>query len=235
VLFESLCIEFETAWDAMATTERELRASGGFLFARQAMLLVELASTVARTDDRTLQRFSKELYAREPVLFKLLPYKTKKGTRKYVPRLAPPGNPQSELIEVLFDLVRHGHAHVGHHVYAPLKDGGAFGVALHGVWTGRTIDKIRPPGGRHLDHLQFRKQSNGQLVVEVCAGTLFLDVRDASEAARVWDLDLDLSSFTAARRQDVSVDELVVALNDRTGPFVLVALPSAPDETESGA
>jgi hypothetical protein len=61
VLFENLCLEFETAWDAMATTHRELRTGGSFLFARQAMLLVELATTVARTDADTLQRFSEEL------------------------------------------------------------------------------------------------------------------------------------------------------------------------------
>jgi hypothetical protein len=235
VLFENLCLEFETAWDAMATTDRELRTGGSFLFARQAMLLVELATTVARTDADTLQRFSEELFAREPALFKLLPYTTRKGTRNRVPRLAPSGDPRSELIEVLFDLVRHGHAHVGHQVYAPLKDGGAFGVVLHGVWTGRTIENIRPPGGRHFDHLLFRRQSNGQLVVEVCAGTLYLDARDASEAARVWELELNLSSFTVARRQDVTIEDLVSALNDRTGPFVLVAHPSERDPAEEGS
>jgi hypothetical protein len=61
VLFENLCVEFEAAWDAMATTQLADRTSGSFLFARQAMLLVEVASTVAGQDAATFRRFSKEL------------------------------------------------------------------------------------------------------------------------------------------------------------------------------
>jgi hypothetical protein len=57
VLFENLCVDFEAAWNAMATTEFVERTSGSFLFARQAMLLVELASTVARQDAATFRRF----------------------------------------------------------------------------------------------------------------------------------------------------------------------------------
>jgi len=54
VPFENLCVEFEATWDAMAASECADRTSSSFLFARQARLLVELASTVARQDPMPL-------------------------------------------------------------------------------------------------------------------------------------------------------------------------------------
>jgi len=220
VLFENLCVEFEAAWDAMATTPSADRTNGSFLFARQAMLLVELASTVAHQDPATFQRFSNELQKREALLFKRIPYQPGPGTRQCVPRVAPDGDPTSELIAVLFDLVRNGHAHFGHQLYARLKDGNALGVALLGVEKGRTIDTVRPEGGRTMHHLSCTWQSDGNLVIRLCVGTLYLDVRDASEAAGVWQLDADASRYT--RPQDLTVKDLVAALEDDTGPFLAV-------------
>jgi hypothetical protein len=184
------------------------------------MLLVELASTVAGQDSATFERFSIELEKREPLLFKRLPYEPGPGTRRCVPRVAPYGDPTSELIEVLFDLVRNGQAHFGHQLYAPLKDGRAFGVVLIGVGPGRTVDKVRPSGGRIMDHLSCTKQSNGDLAIRLCTGTLYLDVRDASEAAGVWRLDADATRYTQTRMQDLSVEDLETALEDRTGPYM---------------
>ena len=203
MLFENLCVEFEAAWDAMATTPSADRTNSSFLFTRQAMLLVELASTVAHQDPATFQRFSNELQKREALLFKRIPYQPGPGTRQCVPRVAPDGDPTSELIAVLFDLVRNGHAHFGHQLYARLKDGNALGVALLGVEKGRTIDTVRPEGGRTMHHLSCTWQSDGNLVMRLCVGTLYLDVRDASEAAGVWQLDA-MRAGTHGRRTSPS-------------------------------
>jgi len=221
VLFENLCVDFEAAWDAMATTDLVERTDGAFLFARQAMLLVELASTVAGQDPATFRRFSVELQRREPLLFKRIPYRPGRATRGNVPRIASEGDPAAELITLIFDLVRHGHAHFGHQLYAPLKGGRGLGIVLIGVRKGRTVDRIRPSGGRILEHLSCTRQANGDLVLRLCPGTLFLDVRDASESADVWKLDADASHYTAARTQQITADELEAALADR-GPYMLV-------------
>lgn len=45
-------------------------------------------------------------------------------------------------------------------------------------------------------------------------------MRDASEAAGVWQLDADASGYL--RLQDLTVAELEAALDDRTGPFLLL-------------
>lgn len=227
VLFDNLCADFEAAWEAMATTELDQRTSGSFLFAGQAMLLVELASTIARQEPATFRRFSEELQKREGLLFKRIPYRPGSATRRCVPRIAPEGDPTSELIALLFDLVRNGHAHFGHQLYAPLKDGGGLGVVLLGVEKGRTIERIRPGGGRTFEHLCCHKQSNGQLAIRLCPGTLYLDVRDASDSAGVWDLDADASVYTALRHQDLTVEELEAALVDPAGPYMMMFRPSA--------
>jgi hypothetical protein len=58
--------------------------------------------------------------------------------------------------------------------------------------------------------------------MRLCAGTLYLDVRDASEAAGVWELDADASCYTRARLQDLTVEQLEAALLESTGPFMLM-------------
>ena len=145
VLFDNLCVDFEAAWNTIAATEFAERTSGSFLFARQAMLLVEMASTVARQDSATFRRFSLELQKREALLFKAVPYRLAPGTLARVPRIAPKNDPTSELIALLFALVRNGHTHFGHQLYAPLKGGRAFGLVLLGVWKGRTIPIVPVP------------------------------------------------------------------------------------------
>jgi hypothetical protein len=208
----------------MAASEIAPGVGGNFLFARQAMLLVELASRVSRRHPATFRRFSSELQTLEPLLFKRIPYLPGKGTKHCVPRIAPDSHRNSELIALLFDLVRNGHAHYGHQLILELNDGHHMGVSLLGVAHGRTLDKVRPNGGRVIDHLSCFKQRNGDLVITLCPGTLYLDVRDASTRARVWDLDVDLSAWT--RKAELSAADMERALTDPSGPHLLVWHPS---------
>ena len=228
MLFRNLCIEFEEAWDALASTAVSEQTRVSFLFARQAMLLVELASRVASQDPATSKRFAAELQAREPRLFKPIPaYKPGPQARRCVPRVAAEGDPRSDLITLLFDLMRNGLAHYGHQVYAPLADGRAVGVVLvDSMWRGRTLESVRD-GGKTIDHLSCTLQTDGNLVIRVCPAILYLDVRDASESAGVWDLEADASEFTVGRRrQKFGVDELVAALDDPADARLDVFRPS---------
>jgi hypothetical protein len=96
---------------------------------------------------------------------------------------------------LLFDLVRNGLAHVGVQIHAQLSDGRALGVSLTGASKMRTLDKLRPNGGRAIAHIAANQRSNGAIELWLCPGTLYLDVRDASERAGVWSLDFDLSGW----------------------------------------
>ncbi|HEY4280551.1 MAG TPA: hypothetical protein VGM91_20175 [Conexibacter sp.] len=227
MLFENLCIEFELTWDAMASTVFSEQTGASFLFARQAMLLVELASSVASQDHATFRRFAAELQAQDARLFKSIPaYKSGPQTRKCVPRIAPVGDARSDLITLLFDLMRNGLAHYGHQVYAPLADGRAVGVVLlDSMWRGRTLESVRD-GGKTIHHLSCTLQADGNLAIRLCPAILYLDVRDASESAGVWDLEVDATEFTVGKRvQKFGVADLVAALEDPTDAHMVVFKP----------
>lgn len=206
----------------MAASELEPEVGGNFLFARQTMLLVELASRVACKNRPTFARFACELQALDPVLFKRIPYEPK-GTRDKVPRIARPGDPSGELIALLFDLIRNGQAHYGAMLYARLTDNQHFGVGVTGVCQGRTLDTLRPDGGRPIGHMSVNQQSDGDLILWLCPGTLYLDVRDASERAGVWSLDFDLDDWI--RDWPLSTAELEAALLDESGAHVVIFRP----------
>jgi hypothetical protein len=211
----------------MAATPFSEQTSASFLFARQAMLLVELASRVASQDRATSRRFAAELQSREARLFKPIPaYKPGPQTRRCVPRIAAEGDAGSDLITLLFDLMRNGLAHYGQQVYAPLADGRAIGVVLvDSMWRGRTLESMRD-GGKTIDHLSCTLQTDGNLVIRLCPAILYLDVRDASESAGVWDLEADASEFTVGRRvQNFGVAELLAAFEDPADAHMVVFRP----------
>lgn len=221
-LFDFLCGDFEKAWDSMAASELDPDVGGNFLFARQTMLLLELASRVASKDAPTFGRFARELYALDPPLFKRIPFEPK-GTRGKVPRIAPPGDASGELIALLFDLIRNGQAHYGAMLYARLTDNQNFGVGVTGVREGCTLDTLRSSGERPVGHMAIKHQSDGDLILWLCPGTLYLDVRDASKRAGVWSLDADLNDWI--RKWPVSSARLEAALLDDAGPCVMVFQP----------
>ena len=161
VLFDFLRKDFARAWDAMAQTGFDRDVGGNFMFARQAMVLLELASRVGRADAR-LADFSAGIERVDPLYFWPLP-----GGKKWpsfgLPSSKVGGDRRSQLLPVLFDLVRHGQLHNGVQIPVRLGDGKIFGVALGGVEPGVTLDSLRREPSpmaqeRPPDHLAFCKR-----------------------------------------------------------------------------
>ena len=73
LLRDFLVADFEKAWNAMAVVDFAPDTGGNFTFARQAMLLLELASRAASTEPATFARFSDALAEIEPGYFTPLP------------------------------------------------------------------------------------------------------------------------------------------------------------------
>jgi hypothetical protein len=96
-----------SAWDAMAreAAERDLPGGGNFMFARQAVTLLELAVRVCRSDatGTMLRRLSEELARIEPRYFTELPADVPgpKGDEFNLSSIGP--NPRRELLRLLFD------------------------------------------------------------------------------------------------------------------------------------
>ena len=189
VLFDFLRKDFARAWDAMALTGFDRDVGGNFMFARQAMVLLELASRVGRADAR-LADFSAGIERVDPLYFWPLP-----GGKKWpsfgLPSSKVGGDRRSQLLPVLFDLVRHGQLHNGVQIPVRLGDGKIFGVALGGVEPGVTLDSLRREPSpmaqeRPPDHLAFCKRQGGHFELLISPGRLFVDLEGAAERAGVF-------------------------------------------------
>jgi len=199
-LFDFIIGDFEDTWDALAARPGNLHR-GNFLFARQAMTLLEVACRLCYSDGtgQTLKRFAAELARRDKRYFTILPSSC--WTPSSPPEFWLPSqssNPESELIAALFDLIRNGQAHQYQQIRVRLADGKDFQFALtgaeHGLFLAQTL-----AAGRPTDHLRAHKMTNGDLWVTVLTDVLFLDIREAVRSANLLNGSLTLSFLSRPR------------------------------------
>ena len=185
-LFGFLVRDFEVAWDLMCEDDRpDTREVGGnFMFARQAMTLLELTCRVARQGGG-LGGFSSRLHKIDRRYFTPLPAGRPQSEKEFeLPRIASQGPSHKQLIAVLFDLIRNGQAHQAQQIFATLSDGRTLGISLCGAEGGRTLAVLNSEQGRPATHLSFGiKPKTGNVWLNICPGTLFLDLHHAARAS----------------------------------------------------
>ena len=163
-VFQFIIGDLRAAWFALTTVSRRKnrdKSRGNFMFARQAMNLLEAAALLCSTDPGSravpcagpLKDFTDALHVIDPLYFTELP-----GTCADPKDLRLPfrgTNPRSQLIWCLYDLIRHGLAHQYQQTIVELKDNVSpkltFGIELTGAEPNLTLDKAagkRPP--KHL-------------------------------------------------------------------------------------
>lgn len=220
VLFDFLRKDFKRAWDAMALTDFDPDVGGNFMFARQAMVLLELASRVATADGR-LSAFSAEIERTDPLYFTCLSGRMNWPKGFDLPSSPTRGDRYSQLLPILFDLVRHGQLHYGEQLVVELAQGGRFGVSLGGVTPGRTLDRLRREPGpvieRPLEHLAFRKRETGHFELWVSPGRLFVDLEDAAGRAGVFTSETSFRGWT--RRWQSTAQEFEESIRS-SGAFI---------------
>lgn len=226
-LFDFLRKDFARAWDAMALAEFDPDVGGNFMFARQAMVLLELASRVASRDGR-LAAFATEIERVDPLYFWPLP-----GGKNWpgfdLPSSVRAADRRSQLLPVLFDLVRNGQLHYGGQISVRLSDGTLFGVTLSGVTPGRTLDSLRREPGpltrRSIDHLAFCKREAGHFELWISPGRLFVDLEEAADRAGVFASE---TSFTGWTREWDSTGEEFEASIRASGALIWEEQSTAP-------
>jgi hypothetical protein len=198
-IFEFICNDFETAWDAVASLpDASCVGRGNFMFALHAMILLEWACRVCAADqpvgstDTTpvaLAEFGKALYALRPDYF--LPVVAKptveesKWLHGYIERpgvrlpRAPGAMPidRCPLLWLLWDAIRNGQAHRYQQIVAKQSDA-KLCVALSGADYSQTIKATLVHRLAEANHLA-PKRSRGALGIQVYPQWLFLDLRDA--------------------------------------------------------
>lgn len=188
-IFQFIIGDFRAAWDALTKVSRKKikdRARGNFMFARQALNLLEAAVLLCSTDHGTrtvpctgaLKDLSDALYAIDPLYFTELPGPCADPTNFRLPFRG--RNPRSELIWALYDLIRNGLAHQYQQVIVELNGPGPpkvhFGIELTGAVPNLTLDKAeekRPP--KHLG----TKMEKDDLWMHVRTDRLFVDMEKA--------------------------------------------------------
>lgn len=182
-LFDFIVGDFEATWEALAATWQPGQSGGNFLFARQAMSLLELCCRVASADPtgNALAAYGAALEHIEPRYFTLLPGRVPAPRGFELPSRAGCTHPEQQLLWALFDLVRHGHAHLYQQTPVRLSDGTMFGVSLDGVERGSTLSTMTTEQ-RHPAHLALYPE-DGAIWLAVLPGALFLDLRDAARQA----------------------------------------------------
>jgi hypothetical protein len=190
--------DFEAAWNALVTV-REATWRGNFLFARQAMLLLEIACRLCHSDSSgdALQALSIELERRDSRYFVRLPGSCAADPRDF--RLPFRGSdPSHQFVSLLFDLIRNGQAHQYQQIPVLLADGQTFQLGLTGAESGRSLDTVLAKD-RPADHLELQILDSGGLWVRIRTDVLYLDIRDSIREARLLDRELSITYLQRPR------------------------------------
>jgi hypothetical protein len=128
-VFDALCVDFETAWNAVAAVPMAPnQGRGKFLFANQAMILFEWACQLCAGDSTgaALVALGRELHTLRPTYFTSLPITldvTAAGNIALPRESGVPDSHTRPLLWLLFDLIRNGLAHQYQQLVLRLDDG----------------------------------------------------------------------------------------------------------------
>lgn len=165
--------DFRACWDSLANNADPTINRGNFMFARQAMNLLEFACRLYEGDPTGQARidFSNELDSIESSYFTILPAPTTSTKGFILPNM---GNTNGDLLLwSLFDLIRHGLAHQYQQIIVDLNDGHHYFVQLTGASSGRVLNNVGAL--RPHDHLGYFSDNDGDIWLKVYPEILFLD------------------------------------------------------------
>jgi hypothetical protein len=161
--------DFEAAWDAMATCSRDKEVGGNFMFARQAFAYLELAArTASNGGSGYLDAFAGYLADCDPRYFTLLPGRvpspSQRDFRLPAVRVRPANH---QLLAALFDMSRHGLAHLYQQTPVDLPDGNQWMTAFTGAEPGCLMSAVDHPArrARHLGYLMTPSESRVYIVI----------------------------------------------------------------------
>ena len=199
--------DFEDAWDAVAGTPPKRQpdgsmglARGNFMFARQAMTLLEVACRLCFADPSgaAMKDFTDQIERRDRRYFTTLPgtcWSTQGPVEFHLPSRSTP--PYSDLLPALFDVIRNGQVHQYQQIRVQLSDSRDFAVSLTGAEHGLLLSHSLA-GGRPAQHLRARNVG-GDLEMDIRPDTLFLDVRDSLRNANLLGRGLSLTYLQRPR------------------------------------
>ncbi len=178
--------DFRDAWNALAAIP-EARARGNFMFGREAVALLELASRVCHEDAsrQAIVDLSAAIEQIEPRYFTPLPAPAHWPKDFDLPSSLANGPREQQLMCVIYDLVRHGQGHQRQQIMVETTDSKTFGISLTGAAYGRTVEG-RLAHGRPPQHLSLLQSDVGDVFLVLCPEVLLLDLQEAIHASGVF-------------------------------------------------
>jgi hypothetical protein len=185
--------DFKGAWNSVAANPDTSIGRGNFMFARQAMNLLEFGSMLCAGDPShaALTDFSNCLHQIEPKYFTQLPSPCASTTGVVLPHL---GNTSGNLLLwALYDLIRNGLAHQYQQILVQLSDGNYFFITLTGAAHRKYLNSAT--SSRPNSHLGIRVNSHNVSLL-VHPQLLFLDFEGAIGISDILNRNLPFPYFT---------------------------------------
>lgn len=180
--------------DAVAT------GRGNYLFALQAMVLLEWASRLCHARGTALEQLSFALEQRNPRYFCQLPDVVDRPSEFDLPGPVGRSPGMGWLLQAIFDLVRNGQAHRYEQLSADLTGDSRFHIALTGATFGRTISSVADgitnvgPPSNHL-RVDLGGDDERDVILTVRPEVLFLDLKVAIVESGVLESGASVAGF----------------------------------------
>jgi hypothetical protein len=208
-IFQFITGDFRCLWDALAEKPKsEASNRGNFQFALLAAILLEWLCRLCESDPTAtaLTDFSRELNKIQEKYFVQLDHRVK--TKRKLPSVAPV-HPKETLLSTLWYLIRNGLAHLYQDILVE-SNGQKFSLRVMGVEHNCLLSKVEK-NRASFEHLSYKRDSDGDLILVVHPGVLFLDIRDAAVGAKLLERSLKITNFHLA--WDVSKIEAALSKN----------------------
>ena len=165
---------------------------GNFMFALQSTVLLEWLSRLCLSDSKALCDFAMELEKLEPRYFTELSAPCQGPKRFLFPGVRP--DPLRSLLAAVWDLIRNGQAHQYQDIIVELTDGKHWALGIDGVKHKWPLSRVAA-NRSSLRHLSYIKDSDGDLMLFIHPGALFLDIRDAAQISKLLERGLTIEPF----------------------------------------
>src|SRR5918996_1630037 len=196
-LHHLITVDFNDVWNSVAATPNPI-GRGNFMFARQAMTLLEFASRLCHNDVNALADFSNALDTIERKYFTKLPSVCVNPNNEFT--LPYRGNPTGDfLLWALFDQARHGLSHQYQQIIGDLTDGKKFFIVLFGANHLRSIQSIQ--NARRTNHLAYCVDTDGDIGLNIDPAVLFLDFKSAIANSNLLSRGLSIDYLTRPRKK----------------------------------
>ena len=118
-IYQFIVNDFRGAWDSVAANNNQNIGRGNFMFALQAMNLLEFGSRLCADDSKLLHDFSND-----PKYFTIFPGPCGLTTEFDLPYIG--NNKCDSSLCAIFDLIRNGHGHQYQQIIVDLTDKNTF-------------------------------------------------------------------------------------------------------------